>query len=85
MSKLGDASLPGPRTIYNQMDDGAFPDLQQAHADLDRAVAAAYGFPAELLDDEPALLDALFDLNEAATANPDYAPFATRTMDGNTP
>ena len=65
----------GPRTIYNRMDEGAFDDLHRAHRDLDRAVIAAYGLPPEVLDDAPSLLSALFDLNEAAAADPDYSPF----------
>jgi hypothetical protein len=75
----------GLTAVYNKMDEGAFAELRAAHAALDRAVLDCYGLPHSLLDDEPALLDALFDLNEAAAANPDYAPFAARTMDDDTP
>ncbi len=69
----------GPRALYNAMDHGAFSELREAHDELDRAVIAAYGLPTALLDDEPALLDALFDLNEEASKNPSYGPFQTKS------
>ncbi len=67
----------GLTAVYNAMDDGAFTQLRQAHRGLDEAVLAAYGLPAVLLDDEAALLDAFFDLNEEAAKNPSYEPFPT--------
>jgi hypothetical protein len=66
----------GLTAVYNAMDDGAFVGLRTAHDDLDRAVMACYGLPMALLDDRPALLAKLFDLNAAAAADPSYAPFA---------
>lgn len=43
--------------------------LQNAHAKLDTAVAAAYGFPPDISDDEA--LSRLLELNHARSA-PDY-------------
>ncbi len=40
--------------------------LDHAHRDLDAAVAAAYGWPADLADD--AILERLFKLNQARAA-----------------
>jgi hypothetical protein len=65
----------GLTAVYNAMDDGAFGDLRAAHLALDKAVLSAYGLPLSLVDDEPALLDALLDLNDAAAVDPDYHPF----------
>ena len=65
----------GLTAVYNAMEQGAFVDLRQAHDALNRAVLDCYDLPPALLDDEPALLDGLFDLNEGAAANPDYHPF----------
>ena len=71
--------------VCNAIDDGAFGDLRAAHLTLDQAVLFAYCLPLSLRDDDSVLLDALLDLNEAAAANPEYAPFAARTMDDDTP
>lgn len=70
----------GLTAVYNAMDDGAFAGLRTAHEDLDRAVMACYGLEVGLLNDRPALLAALFDLNAAAAADPSYAPFATGSV-----
>ncbi len=72
------AGAQGPTAVYNAMEEGAHLALRDAHRRLDEAVMRAYGLPSSLLGDEPALLDALFDLNEAAAADPDYQPFAFR-------
>ncbi len=66
----------GLTAVYNAMDRGAFSELRAAHQALNRSVLDCYGMPQSLLDDEPALLAALFDLNEAAANDPNYAPFA---------
>lgn len=68
----------GLTAVYNAMDDGAYVDLARAHRDLDLAVMACYGLPVALLDDRSALVDALFDLNAAAAADPTYDPFGRR-------
>ena len=38
----------GLTALYNDLDEGAFEDLSVLHLDLDRAVAAAYGWPAHI-------------------------------------
>lgn len=73
-----DSSGRGLTKVYNAMDDGAYVDLARAHRDLDLAVMACYGLPVALLDDRSALVDALFDLNAAAAADPTYDPFGRR-------
>ena len=70
----------GLTAVYNAMDEGAFAGLRTAHEDLDRAVMACYGLEVGLLNDRPALLAALFDLNAAAAADLSYAPFATGSV-----
>ncbi|MGH2944934.1 MAG: hypothetical protein ACRDPC_01460 [Solirubrobacteraceae bacterium] len=37
----------GLTALYNQVDDGAWEDLVRLHAQLDAAVAGAYGWPRE--------------------------------------
>jgi type II restriction/modification system DNA methylase subunit YeeA len=51
--------------------------LQNLHADLDAAVAAAYGWPWPLSDDE--ILRRLFELNQIRTKNSDARPPALAT------
>lgn len=46
--------------------------LDMAHKDLDAAVAAAYGWPADLSDDE--ILERLFKLNQERAATPGGTP-----------
>ncbi|MDO8731915.1 MAG: hypothetical protein Q7L55_04990 [Actinomycetota bacterium] len=72
----------GLTAVYNAMDEGAFVNLKKAHDDLDRAVLACYGLPASLIKDRPALLSALFDLNERAAADSAYDPFGRRDSGG---
>ncbi|MDD2818718.1 MAG: hypothetical protein PHN51_09610 [Candidatus Nanopelagicales bacterium] len=72
----------GLTAVYNAMDEGAFVNLKKAHDDLDRAVLACYGLPASLIKDRPALLSALFDLNEKAAADSIYDPFGRRDSGG---
>ena len=76
-----DASGLGLTRVYNAMDDGAYTGLRKAHDDLDRAVLACYGLPTSLFADRPALLSALFDLNERAAADPTYDPFGRLASD----
>ena len=72
----------GLTKVYNLMDDGGFTDLRAAHRDLDLAVLASYGFDASLLDDRPALLDRLFDLNTVCAHSDSYRPFLDRGVAG---
>ena len=54
-------------TLADLYDELTMPaDLRRAHRANDRAVAAAYGFE-NILDDEPAIVAALFEQYEALT------------------
>lgn len=66
----------GLTPLYNAVDEGAFSALRDAHAALDLAVIAAYGWSSALLDDIKARNHALFDLNTAIVAgHVRYEPF----------
>ena len=67
----------GLTTLYNAMDDGAWADLKALHRELDVAVAACYGWPAAIAQDDAELVRRLTALNREITegARP-YAPFA---------
>jgi type II restriction/modification system DNA methylase subunit YeeA len=52
--------------LYNERASGKATWLDHAHKDLDAAVAAAYGSPADLTDDE--ILERLFKLNQERAA-----------------
>ena len=43
----------GLTTLYNHLDDGAFTGLADRHRLLDRAVAAAYGWPVAASKEDP--------------------------------
>jgi len=67
----------GLTDLYNAVDKGAFADLAEAHRALDRAVAAAYGWPADLAVDDLAMRARLAELNEQIAAGRRiYAPFS---------
>src|SRR5450759_3643102 len=42
----------GLTTLYNAVDEGAYADLKALHAELDEAVAAAYGWPRAVAPDD---------------------------------
>ena len=67
----------GLTTLYNAMDDGAWADLKALHRELDIAVAACYGWPADVAQDDDELVRRLTQLNREITegARP-YDPFA---------
>ncbi len=66
----------GLTQLYNRIDDGAFASLRAAHAGLDLAVVAAYGWTSALLDDVRARNRALYELNAAVLAGESsYEPF----------
>ena len=68
----------GLTTLYNEVDDGAYADLGELHRQLDRAVAAAYGWPARAASDPDDSNRRLLDLNRRiATGEVVYSPFAT--------
>lgn len=55
----------GMTTLYNSLDEGAYADLRELHAELEAAVADAYGWPMGL---EAAERNArLLDLNRRMT------------------
>ncbi len=67
----------GLTKLYNLMDEGGVTDLADAHAQLDQAVAAAYGWKANMVNDDASVLDALYELNsKVARGETPYAPFA---------
>lgn len=67
----------GLTKLYNEVDDGAYTDLQALHAELDRAVATAYGWPASAATDPLDSNRRLLELNERiARGEVDYDPFA---------
>ena len=61
--KAGDALSDADKDVY---DAGLVGVLRQLHADLDAAVAEAYGWPADLADEE--ILERLVALNHARAA-----------------
>lgn len=66
----------GLTTLYNEVDDGAYTDLRALHRDLDRAVAAAYGWPPEVGGDGAASQVRLLELNrQIAAGEIGYTPF----------
>jgi hypothetical protein len=66
----------GLTELYNRVDDGAFDALRRAHAALDIAVAAAYGWHASLVENVAERNRRLFDLNAAINAREAaYEPF----------
>jgi hypothetical protein len=68
----------GLTTLYNRMDDGAYADLKALHKTLDEAVAACYGWPKKVAQDDAALVARLSDLNRAiVTGERPYHPFET--------
>ena len=66
----------GLTKLYNEVDEGAYADLQQLHRDLDEAVAAAYGWPKAVAHDSAESNRRLLDLNRRIFAGEvDYDPF----------
>jgi len=66
----------GLTKLYNLMDEGAFTDLKALHLALDRAVAAAYGWPESVAQDGLELVRLLTERNrEIAEGARPYAPF----------
>jgi hypothetical protein len=68
----------GLTKLYNLIDEGAYADLRSAQLELDEAVAAAYGWPKQVAQDEGEIVHRLLALNaEIAGGRRDYAPFGT--------
>jgi hypothetical protein len=55
----------GLTELYNRVDDGAFDALRRAHHALDVAVATAYGWEADLVEDVTERNRRLYELNAA--------------------
>ena len=76
----------GLTEIYNIVEDGGYPDLIGAHRDLDRAVAAAYGWPLGIAEDAYEVIPRLLALNhQIDTGTIHYEPFVdhpARQSDG---
>lgn len=68
----------GLTKLYNRVDDGAYADLVALHRRLDEAVAAAYGWPKSVAQDDTELVRRLLALNaDVAAGRRTYAPFPT--------
>jgi hypothetical protein len=69
----------GLTTLYNEIDKGAYAQLRDLHAQLDRAVASAYGWPASVATDSNESNRRLLELNKRiATGDVEYEPFSAR-------
>lgn len=74
----------GLTELYNAIDDGAYQDLAELHSDLDREVAAAYGWDPDISSDDGEIIKRLSHLNaEIAAGDLAYEPFASAGEDGN--
>lgn len=66
----------GLTTLYNAVQEGAWADLKALHLELDRAVAACYGWPARVAQDDDEIVRRLTDLNrQIVSGEREYAPF----------
>ena len=66
----------GLTTLYNAVEDGAWADLAALHRQLDVAVAAAYGWPAAVAQQDLELVQRLGKLNMVFASDPvAYQPF----------
>lgn len=66
----------GLTRLYNEVEEGAYADLRELHEQLDRAVAAAYGWPASVATDADESNRRLLELNLAIAAGEvEYDPF----------
>jgi hypothetical protein len=69
----------GLTDVYNLLDDGGFRDLAATHRELDMAVAAAYGWPANVAGDPYEVIPRLMALNaDIAAGRRAYTPFPGR-------
>jgi hypothetical protein len=68
----------GLTTLYNELDDGAYADLRALHERLDRAVVAAYGWPASAASGADESNRRLLELNgQIVRGEVEYDPFPT--------
>lgn len=69
----------GLTTLYNDVGEGAHNDLAALHRKLDEAVAACYGWPKGVAQDDGALVGRLLELNaEIVAGDRSYDPFGER-------
>lgn len=67
----------GLTRLYNAVDDGAWTDLKDLHRELDVAVAASYGWPASVAQDDREIVRRLTELNrDISEGRREYTPFA---------
>lgn len=66
----------GLTKLYNAVDEGAWADLKALHRELDVAVAACYGWPASVAQDDREIVRRLSELNrDISEGRREYAPF----------
>lgn len=70
----------GLTKLYNAVDDGAYADFRKLHEDLDKNVAAAYGWPKKVAQDADECNRRLLALNlKIAAGELEYDPFPARS------
>jgi hypothetical protein len=67
-SKLCGERAIGLTKLYNELEDGMHKELRSAHRDLDHAVAAAYAWPASVVDNPQESNRRLLQLNKVIAA-----------------
>ena len=66
----------GLTELYNAVDDGAYKELADLHRALDRAVAGAYGWSADIVSDPLEVRRLLAERHAAIMNGANYEPFA---------
>lgn len=85
-SEICVAEKIGLTTLYNAMDEGAWADLRALHRALDEAVAACYGWPKTVAQDDTELVRKLTALNrDVIEGRIVYEPFSYLEDAGPTP
>jgi len=75
-SEICQAEQIGLTKLYNAMDDGAWADLKRLHQQLDESVAACYGWPRAVAQDNAEIVRRLTALNKEITeGRRPYDPF----------
>jgi hypothetical protein len=76
-SEICDQEQIGLTQLYNRVDEGAWTELADLHRDLDQAVAACYGWPSSIAQNDTEIVRRLKVLNAAIAAGTrPYDPFA---------
>ncbi len=77
-SEICQAEQIGLTKLYNAMDDGAWTDLKKLHQVLDESVAACYGWPTSVAQDDAEIVRRLTALNkEISQGRRAYDPFGS--------